>query len=231
MSDIFREVDEEIRHDEYRRLWDRFGLYVIALGLLIVASVGGYKGWQAYQRYAAEQAGERYAQAVQLAEQGSQDKAIEIFTDLADSGVAGYGVLANFKAAAALAEQGRRNQAALEYEQIANNASVNEPMRNLARIRAALLLLDGADRREIERRVATLNTANNPWRNSAREILGLAAYKAGAMDEAQAYFNTIVADPGAPTNLRQRAQVMLSLLAPMVSNSAPKPAAEAAATN
>jgi len=219
LSDIFREVDEEVRQDEYRRLWDRFGVYVIALGLLIILSVGGYKGWQAYQTYRAEQAGARFAKAISLVEKGGNGQASAMLSELAKEGPSGYSVLAKFHEAAALAAKGERNQAALAYETIANNSSINEPMRDLARIRSALLLLDGADRREIDRRISGLNTPDNPWRNSAREILGLAAYKAGAPRDAHRFFSEIAADAAAPTNLRQRAQVMLTLLAPLVGDS------------
>ena len=46
MSDIFREVDEDLRREQYKRLWDRFGGYVIGLAVLIVVAVGGYKAWE-----------------------------------------------------------------------------------------------------------------------------------------------------------------------------------------
>ena len=42
MSDIFREVDEEIRHERYKRLWDRFGPYLIAVALLIVVGTAAF---------------------------------------------------------------------------------------------------------------------------------------------------------------------------------------------
>ena len=45
MSDIFREVDEDIRRDQIKKLWDRFGPYVLGLALLIVLGTAGYRGW------------------------------------------------------------------------------------------------------------------------------------------------------------------------------------------
>ncbi len=45
MSDIFREVDEDLRREQFKRLWDRFGTYVIGLAVLIVVVTAGYRGW------------------------------------------------------------------------------------------------------------------------------------------------------------------------------------------
>ncbi len=58
MSDIFREVDEDIRHEKYRRLWDRFGSWVIAVAVLIVVGTGGYRGWLYWQDTQSQSAGE-----------------------------------------------------------------------------------------------------------------------------------------------------------------------------
>jgi len=227
VSDIFREVDEEVRQDEYRRLWDRYGIYVIGLGLAIVLGVGGYKGWQAYQKSRAQAAGERFATAVSLAAQDKQQEAARMLAELSEDGPRGYATLARFRQAALLAGNGERQRAVAVYDRLADDDGINPVMRGLARMRAALLLLDQADRREIERRIGTLNTPDNPWRNGAREALALAAYKAGDYAAADRLYREILADPAAPGNLRQRAQVMLSLLAPSLPD---KVAGEAAAS-
>ena len=39
VSDIFHEVDEEVRREQLKKLWDRYGIYLIALAVLVV--VGG----------------------------------------------------------------------------------------------------------------------------------------------------------------------------------------------
>ena len=43
MSDIFREVDEEVRRERLQQLWDRHGNLIVALALLIVIAVGGVR--------------------------------------------------------------------------------------------------------------------------------------------------------------------------------------------
>ena len=45
MSELFDEVDEEVRRDQLKKLWDQYSLYIVALALLIIAAVGGWRGY------------------------------------------------------------------------------------------------------------------------------------------------------------------------------------------
>ena len=52
MSDIFQEVDEEVRREQLKRLWERYGTLLIASCILVIAGVGawrGYEWWEAKQ--------------------------------------------------------------------------------------------------------------------------------------------------------------------------------------
>ena len=46
MSELFDEVDEEVRREQLKKLWDKYSIYIIALALLIIAGVGGWRGYQ-----------------------------------------------------------------------------------------------------------------------------------------------------------------------------------------
>lgn len=214
MTDIFREVEEEIRQDNLKALWDRYGIYVLGACIGIVLAVAGLKGWEYYKRSAAEEAGAQYLKAVELAEAGKSAEAQEIFAELATSGPRGYAILSRFQKAASLVAAGKLDEAVDEYVDLANDGSLSDMLRGLANIRAAVILIDTGAREDVEARLSKLNTRDNPWRNTARELLGLAAYKAGDIQTADQLYNEIVGDPTAAVNLRQRAQIMLSLLAP-----------------
>lgn len=214
MTDIFREVDEEIRQDNLKALLDRYGIYLLGACIGVIIAVAGLKGWEYYQRSSAEAAGARYIEAIELAEADKTAEAEAIFRDIAADGPAGYATLARFQKAASLVARGERDEAVNEYVRLANDGSLNDLLRGLANVRGALILIDIGSRDDVEARLANLNTRDNPWRNTARELLGLAAYKAGDVAAADRLYNEIVGDPAAASNVRQRAQIMLSLLAP-----------------
>ena len=105
MSDIFREVDEEIRHERYKRLWDRFGPYLIAVALLIVVGTAAYRGWVYWRETEAQASGDVFVQAVRLAEEGKFADAEARLGELSDA-PGGYPSLARLRAASLQAQAG-----------------------------------------------------------------------------------------------------------------------------
>ena len=222
--DFFREVDEAVRHDQYKKLWDRYGIFAIIGAALIVAGVAGYKGWNYWRASAASSAGAQFSQAMVLAGTGDAAKAREAFDQLAADGPSGYRVLARFQLAAVDAKAGETDKAVAGYDALATDASVDSILKGYATIQAATLRIDNADYAEMERRLKGLAEGNSPWRFSARELLGLSAYKLNNMDEAEKQFSTLVSDGATPSNLRERADMMLALIvgAPTASSSPAK---------
>jgi hypothetical protein len=210
--DFFREVDEAVRQDKYKKLWDRYGIFVIIGAALIVAAVAGYKGWNYWRASAASSAGAQFSQAMVLAGTGDAPKAREAFDQLAADGPSGYRVLARFQLAAVDAKAGETDKAVSGYDALATDASVDAILKGYATIQAATLRIDSGDYAEMERRLKGLAEGNGPWRFSARELLGLSAYKLNNMDEAEKQFSTLASDGATPSNLRERADMMLALI-------------------
>jgi hypothetical protein len=214
MSDdsFFREVDEAVRQEQYKALWDKYGVYVLVVAALVVAGVAAYKGWTYWQDRQAQQAGAEFTQALALASANNQAKAHEAFASLAESGPPGYQVLSRFQMAANEAKAGETEKAVAAYDALATDGGVDPILQALATLQAATLRLDDADYAEMERRLKGLAESGNPWSFSARELLGLSAYRNGDMSVAEKQFSGLLADQGTPPNLRERANMMLALI-------------------
>jgi hypothetical protein len=65
-------------------------------------------------------------------------------------------------------------------------------------------------------RLRPLDRPNSQWTNAVREIKGIAAYRAGDFGLADRLMNEILVDPQAPQGMRQRAQMMVQLLQPVL---------------
>jgi hypothetical protein len=215
MSDrdsFLREVDEAVRQDRYQQLWDKYGIYVLGLAVLVVAGVAGYKGWTYWQQKQAQEAGAKFTQALSMEDGADAAKAREMLTALAESGPEGYRVLARFQLAAAAAKAGEADKAIADYDALAADLSVDPILQGRATLQAAALRLDKADYAEMERRLKGLIESGSAWRFSARELLGLSAYRLNNMREAERQFSELVGDQGTPPNLRERADMMLALI-------------------
>jgi hypothetical protein len=214
MSDnsFFREVDEAVRHDQYRALWDRYGVYILVLAALVVAAVAGYKGWTYWQERQTQEAGAEFTEALALDAGPDKAEAEAAFTSLAETGPRGYRVLARFQLAAAAAKAGETEKAVADYDALAANGSVDRILQGLATVQAATLRLDKADFAEMERRLKGLVDQSSAWRFSARELLGLSAYRHNDMREAERQFSALLSEQGTPPNVRERANMMLALI-------------------
>jgi hypothetical protein len=212
VSDIFSEVDEEVRREQLNRLWQRYGNYLVALCVLIVVGVGAWRGYEYWQAKKAAEAGTAFEQAVTLAEAGKHQEAEAAFAKIAADGTAGYRVLAGLREAAELAHTDGK-AAVAAYDKIASDTSDGLAIRDLATVRASFLLVDTAPYSELQTRLEPLTAAARPFRHSAREILALSAWKAGDMAAARRWTDAIMSDPQTPPGTRSRAEVLSELLA------------------
>ncbi|MDX2264882.1 MAG: tetratricopeptide repeat protein [Hyphomicrobiales bacterium] len=221
-GDIFREVEEDIRREQFARAWNKYGAYVLIAAALIVVGVAGYEAWRWRKATAMAENGEAFTRAAALGEAGKTEEMTAAMLKLVESDPRGYGVLARLRVAAAQVAKGEPAKAVAEYAAIADDAFLDKHLRDYARIQWALLQVDAAPEEEIRKRLDGMASAGAPWRHSAREILGLAAFRAGKIAESEQYFRDIREDAEAPLGIRQRAVTMLALM--------PKPTATPAGT-
>ena len=210
MSDIFDEVDEEVRREQFKKLWERYGNLVVVLAFLIVAAVGGWRFYQYWQDKKAAEAGAQFTAAALLAEQGKHEEAEKAFARVSAEGAAGYRVLARLREAAELSARDPKAAVAV-YDDIAASSSTGQPLKDFAAVRAAMLLVDSAPLADITRRLEPISGAGAPFRHSARELLAFAAWKAGDTTAMRKWTTLILADVETPAALRQRVEVLMSL--------------------
>lgn len=202
-DNIFHEVDEELRSDRMRALWRRVMPYVIGAAVGVVAIVAINEGWQWYHANNAAQSSDEFYTALDLADGGDLAAAQAQLDQLTADGSGSYPVLAQFTKAGLLGRNGNAAEAVALYDSLANTQS-DVRLRELALVLAAGLLVDTGTLADVEARVATIAVEGNPLRNAAREILGLAQYKAGDYPAAQASFEAVINDPLAQSNTRNR---------------------------
>ncbi len=213
MSELFDEVDEEVRREQLKKLWDQYSIYIIALALLIIAGVGGWRGYQYLESKKAAEAGAAFDKAIELSEQNKHAEAQAAFADLAAKAPSGYRTLARLREASEIAA--RDPAAAVKvYDEIAADRSVGTEQQDVARIRAAGLLLDSASYAEMLQRLEPSAAVGATFRHSAREMLALSAWRNGDMASARKWLDMIGEDGETPPSLRSRAEALQALLPP-----------------
>ena len=214
MSELFDEVDEEVRRDQLKKLWDQYSIYIIAGALLIIAAVGGWRGYQYLEAKKAAEAGAAFDAALDLSEQDKHAEAQAAFDKLAATAPAGYRMLARLRAAAEVATRDPQAGAKM-YEDIAGDRSIGAEQQDLARIRAAGLLLDTESYPNMLQRLEAATKPDATFRHSARELLALSAWRANDTTAARQWLDMIASDGETPSAMRSRAEALQALLPPV----------------
>ena len=214
MSELFDEVDEDVRRDQLKKLWEKYSLLIIAVAILIVASVGGWRGYQYLEAKKAAEAGAAFDKATELSEANKHVEAEAAFADLAAKAPFGYRVLARLRMAAEVAS--RDPQAAVKlFDEIAADRSVGVAEQDLARIRAAQLLLESTSYPNMKTRLEASAAPGATFRHTARELLALSAWRANDAAAARQWLDMIANDGETPPSLRSRAEALQELLPPV----------------
>ncbi len=211
MADIFREVEEDVRRDKALAFWKKYSNVLIALALLAVAGTAGWRGWVYWQTKQSEAAGARYEQAIEDAKAGRSEEADKELRALTSGGARGYEQLSRLRLAG---ELGKSDLAAAlkAYDEIVADTSFPTLMRDIARLRAGLLVADTASTAELKTRLDPLLAPGGALGANARELLGLSALKAGDFEAAGKWLDEIITDQAAPASLRQRADLLLAIV-------------------
>jgi hypothetical protein len=214
VTELFSEVDDELRREQLKKVWSRYSGLIIAAAVLIIIGVGGWRGYQYLQAQKAAKAGAAFEAAVTLADQNKHAEAEAAFTKLAETAPPGYRNLSQLRAAAEAAK-GDPKQAVKLYDAIVADKGSSSVERDLARVRAAGLLLDTETYKDMLQRLEPATTPEAPFRHTARELLALSAWRANDTTAARKWLDMINEDGQTPSSLRSRAEALQALLPPV----------------
>lgn len=210
---LIREIDDELRQDQFHKVWNRYGKLILIAAGVCVAAVAGYQFWVKYDLDARQALGEQFVAAQKLAETGSAEAAVGAFKNLSNER-GGYGLLARIQEAGLLAKNGDTAGAIAAYDTIAADDGADKLYRDLAVILAAGLEVNdpGTDAQKVQNRLAPLTAPGNPWRFSAQELTAALALRGGDKAKALEIYGDLSKDPETPARMRQRATELLTIL-------------------
>ncbi len=221
MSDVFNEVDEELRREQLNRVFRKFLPWIITIMVVIVGGVAGYELWTNWDEQRKAAASESYDQASQLLVEKKWDEARTAFEEFAAKAPAGYAALSKMQAAAAAMNGGHSAEAAKLYTEAAQD--FDDPLfADLANLKAVLVVYGDLSLDDIDTRLGPLAGAGRPFRALIRELMASKAMDEGNTDRAREEYQFLSLSLDTPSGAQQRAQIALSLLGPAPKKSKPK---------
>lgn len=210
MADIFDEINEELKQDRQAVLWQRYGKYVIAVAVLVIAVVGARQGYVYWTEKRDGAAATAYYQAALTNDSG------EALQDVIDGLTPGYQLLADFTIARKLAEQGKSGEAEAAFLALAEREDIDGFYRDTALLLSVMHASDNANSDDLLARIAVLTDTAGPLQGLALEQAAGLALKKGRARDAADYLEKITTLSDVPSSLRQRATQLLTIVSDKV---------------
>ncbi len=210
-ENIFSEVDEELRSERMRNLWRKFAPWVFGAIILIILAVAGKEVLTWYKNDISATSSDQFYAAVEMAEDGDIAGAQLALSQVISDGSGQYPILAQFRVASLLLEDGKVKEAIAAYDALSASLS-NQRLRELALVFAAFALVDNSEVSEVEGRVSGLLGLDNPFRNIAREAIGLSQFANNDINAARQTLELIALDPFANNESMGRVQIYIAQL-------------------
>lgn len=210
MSDIIREIDEDLRREDWEKVWRRYGKFVIAGAVGIVLVTAAVIGWREYDERQRAAAGERFAEIIERAElTGEPAAAADILAEYAAGAPDGYATLARLRQAKLVADAGDRAAAAAADDAIAADGGTSDLFQDLAVLYAVRMRIGAEEPAALVERLDPLTGDERAWRYSARELKAIILLGAGDVPAAREIYARLADDLDAPRGQRARAAEML----------------------
>jgi len=215
LSDIIREVDEELRRENWEKLWKKYGKLGIAAAIALVLGTAAVVGWREYDRSQRMAAGERFGAVIAEVENTKDPaQAADMLAAYVPDAPDGYATLARMREAKLRADAGDREAAVAIYDMLAVDSAAEPLFRDLAALYSVRMQVDSGDPITLNARLSPLAADGNPWRYTAREMQAVVAMNSGDITAAREIFTRLADDMDTPDSLRARATEMLRAMGP-----------------
>lgn len=207
-SDNFiREVQEEVRKDEMKEFWDKYGKYVMAAATVIVLGTAGKVGYDQYKISQQQQTAQSYFAALEQAED-DPDATQQDLSTLNASSLEGFSFMSRMQQARLQAEAGDTENAAASLA--AARDDVESPiLASLAEFQRVAQLDSPEDRIA---GLTPLIAEDQAWRFFALESMSMAQLELNDIEGSLESLNLIMENNQAPHSLRQRATVLIRII-------------------
>ena len=213
-TDAFiREVDEDVKNDNFKELWKKYGAYIVAFVVIAVTAAVCFdrvKLWKIQQNQLRT---ENYMAAAQLKENPEETLAAlqKISTD-EDNIFADF---AKLQIANVLLTQEKNDEALATLQALADDKNADKAVRDVALIKLASYKVDTVSKAELEQLLQPILAEETSWTPLANDLLAIAAIKEGDIETAKEIYGKILKTKDLPEEFKTKIQDMLTSISDM----------------
>lgn len=214
-TDAFiQEVDEDVKNDNLKALWNRYGLLIVAIVAIAVTAAVSFdkiREWRAVQN---QRNTESYMAASQLNKE-NPEQTLAALQQISQNNQGIFSDFARLQIANILLEQEKTEEGLAALENILQDNQVNSEVKNVALVKLATYRLDTMDREQFENLLKPLLEAESSWKPMAQDLLAMSAIKSGDIETAKTIYEQVLKVKDLPESFRIKVQDMLSSISDM----------------
>jgi len=213
VSDVFQEVDEDIRQERYKTIWKRYRYYFISIIMVLIIAVATNAFLRHQNFKKVNERSEKFFNAISISNSNS-DEALKLLNEFSKTELKSsqYNVILSLFIEAAINREKKDFSAALNvYSQIAKMENIDIFYIDYANLSAAETLISSGD---IEAAIVMLEMLikdNSALLLIAKEYLGYVEISKGNYEKSKILFEEIYEDASSSQEMINRVKEVLSV--------------------
>ena len=204
MNDIFHDVDEALRRDKYTSSLRRFGPYILAGVVAIIAGAGFSQVWKSRQTDRANAAADQYDAAERQSGEGRDEETLEAFQTLSSEVPRGYQGLAYLQTGALYLKKQDKAAALSSLDKALESFKGQTALIDFTRLKAAYIAFETSTYEELQTRLTPLMIPHSSFKALAQELLAAKALAGGEYEKARDAYQALDTVPDLPRAAQQR---------------------------
>lgn len=209
MSDILRQVDEELRQDRLINLWRRYRVYIIGGLILLIGSVLGYQINKSVNQSFYEEEVEKYISSSDLVD---FNQTIENLGEIENSNQLLISGIAQIKIATLLMKNGKIQESKDKLLEIINEDKTDDIITDLAIYFYLMSNLNDMAMDEINIYIDTDKLENSSFKFLFKETIAIKNLLSGKIQISKEKFDELINDAGTPRDIVIRATKFLDTI-------------------
>ena len=213
MSDVFQEVDEELREEKYKSIWRKFRYYIIGGLILFILGIAVNAFWKDYNLKEINERSERFFTAIEMAQEDKVNAItlLEEFANQEEKNSEYNALIARFTEAAIRRSEKDFNGALVIYQSLEEN-NISNFYEDYAKLSSVEMLIALNNKKDAKLILDDLISNTSDLKYIAMEYMGYLEIDEGNFSKAQTIFTNIADDALSSVNMKNRSREVLSIL-------------------
>ena len=208
MSDILRQVDEDLRKDRLLKIWRSYRIHIVGSILIILFFLSGYQYYLSSTQSKNETIAEQYINSI-----NSMDinDSIEQLLELNETKNPFIKGLAKLKRAELYFVTEKKEKAIELLESISADESLNQIIRDLALYKYLMIQLDALDKEIYFKIIDSQDLNESKFKYLFKELKALKYLIEGDRINSIEIFESIISDESSPIDLKTRSEKFIKI--------------------